>query len=617
MRHFLPVANRNREKAPATRERDPSAWLGARNAFGLPAATAGIHAAARDGLEGPARELPHRGRLEASLRRDLGGVRAFVGGSAAAASRAIGASAYATGGAVAFREEPSLHTAAHEAAHVLQQQSGVQLRNGVGAAGDRYERQADAIADAVVAGRSAARLLPAPGARVGGAGSAWAVQRKEEGAAADDKKPSEAELKKEYESLTFKRAIAGDFEGFKEMRDSLLAEFGTLAAANTYYAGVRPHQFLGFSTPVHVATMGAKLDATEKFLRAKKTVNEAGSETSWYDDVIAGNPRAGGFNIRRNRNNPKELSDHSFGWAIDIASTLNPNIKQFPAAAVLGLTGEGLFTGATEQAMRAGGSVDAMTEAAAKLRAASDTFKADFADEDSFETAMVDYLNDKLGLDIDEGDFDLDLVKAASKQGGKKGAAAFDKLVALLLDSLDDDAMDQATAEQAAEEREAIASDKEKRKAAKKAERKAEKAAKKAAKKNAKAAPAAAQSKVEGADAGGGENAAAPDQAAAAEKKKTEAKHSIAVTAAHFLVGLWNIFVSSFADQKRTKRKAPVAVGATAGTIAASGFISLDPKLIGALTGNDGGNLDWLGLAEGTKDFMHFQLKRGDRPPLK
>jgi hypothetical protein len=39
---------------------------------------------------------------------------------------------YATGNHVAFKGAPNLHTAAHEAAHVVQQRGGVQLKGGVG-----------------------------------------------------------------------------------------------------------------------------------------------------------------------------------------------------------------------------------------------------------------------------------------------------------------------------------------------------------------------------------------------------------------------------------------------------------------------------------------------------
>jgi hypothetical protein len=60
---------------------------------------------------------------------------------------------------VAFARSPDLHTAAHEAAHVVQQRGGVQLKGGVGEAGDSHERHADAVADLVVQGKSSESLL--------------------------------------------------------------------------------------------------------------------------------------------------------------------------------------------------------------------------------------------------------------------------------------------------------------------------------------------------------------------------------------------------------------------------------------------------------------------------
>lgn len=76
----------------------------------------------------PAR-LPHHDRIQASFgSHDISHVQASTGGTAAAAARTIGAQAYATGSRIAFVDaEPSIHTAAHEAAHVIQQQAGVQL----------------------------------------------------------------------------------------------------------------------------------------------------------------------------------------------------------------------------------------------------------------------------------------------------------------------------------------------------------------------------------------------------------------------------------------------------------------------------------------------------------
>jgi hypothetical protein len=135
-----------------------------------------VRAEAAAGVAGPGEALPHGDAIARSFgpAHELSSVRAHVGGAAATAAAAIGATAYATGADVAFAAPPDLHTAAHEAAHVVQQRAGVHLAGGVGADGDPYERHADAVADRVVAGESAADLLsPTGGAATTGA----AVQR--------------------------------------------------------------------------------------------------------------------------------------------------------------------------------------------------------------------------------------------------------------------------------------------------------------------------------------------------------------------------------------------------------------------------------------------------------
>ena len=121
-----------------------------------------VHALAAAGVAGAGQPLPHRERIAASFGpgHDLSHIRAAVGGPAAEAANAIGATAYATGDRVAFADAPDLHTAAHEAAHVVQQGAGVHLSGGVGRSGDPYEQHADAVADRVVSGQSAADLLP-------------------------------------------------------------------------------------------------------------------------------------------------------------------------------------------------------------------------------------------------------------------------------------------------------------------------------------------------------------------------------------------------------------------------------------------------------------------------
>ena len=138
-----------------------------------------VHQAAAAGISTPTTSLPHAGTIQALFGRahDVGSIQAHVGGPAAAACDDMGASAFATGNHVAFAGPPDLHTAAHEAAHVVQQARGVNLYGGVGAAGDAYEQHADAVADRVVAGQSAADLLAAGPS--GSGASSSAVQRDE------------------------------------------------------------------------------------------------------------------------------------------------------------------------------------------------------------------------------------------------------------------------------------------------------------------------------------------------------------------------------------------------------------------------------------------------------
>jgi hypothetical protein len=133
-----------------------TASAGASNGVGSPIRIA------QGGAAGASDPLPHLPRIQAAFgHHDVTGVRTRTGGAAAEASRELGAHAYTLGHQIGFRSAPDLHLAAHEAAHTVQQRAGVQLAGGVGQAGDRHERHADAVADAVVAGRSAVPLLDA------------------------------------------------------------------------------------------------------------------------------------------------------------------------------------------------------------------------------------------------------------------------------------------------------------------------------------------------------------------------------------------------------------------------------------------------------------------------
>lgn len=136
-----------------------------------------IHQAARAGTQTPAQGLPFAEQIQRSFGRyDVSQVQAHLGSEATATARAMQAQAFATGNHVVFAGSPSLRTAAHEAAHVVQQRGGVQLKDGVGAVSDSYEQHADAVAERVVAGRSAEDLL-APMAGAGPAVFEGPVQR--------------------------------------------------------------------------------------------------------------------------------------------------------------------------------------------------------------------------------------------------------------------------------------------------------------------------------------------------------------------------------------------------------------------------------------------------------
>ena len=135
-----------------------------------------VHQAARKGIAETGSPLPHLDVIQRAFgRHDVSEVKAHVGGAATEASAAIGAEAYATGDHVAFASTPDLHTAAHEAAHVVQQRAGVQLPNNVGQADDAYEQHADAVADRVVSGGSAEALLDSTSGQSNGSAG---VQRK-------------------------------------------------------------------------------------------------------------------------------------------------------------------------------------------------------------------------------------------------------------------------------------------------------------------------------------------------------------------------------------------------------------------------------------------------------
>lgn len=176
-----------RDKPPVTAKIEPESAFGAavknrevlgvggmlalQAAAGNRAVTGLVHEAAKMGIGGTSGKLPHLERIQQSFgRHDVTGVVAHTGAQATAGAAAMGAAAFTMGNHVAFAGTADLHTAAHEAAHAVQQRAGVQLLGGVGRVGDRYERHADAVADLVVQGRSAEGALDGPLSTSAGAG---------------------------------------------------------------------------------------------------------------------------------------------------------------------------------------------------------------------------------------------------------------------------------------------------------------------------------------------------------------------------------------------------------------------------------------------------------------
>jgi Domain of unknown function (DUF4157) len=114
---------------------------------------------ARHGVARADATLPHRELIQQSFgRHDVGSIRVQIGGPAATAADALNARAYATHERIAFATSPDVHTAAHEAAHVIQQRRG-RAPGGLGARDGYSEEHADRVADRVEAGASAEALL--------------------------------------------------------------------------------------------------------------------------------------------------------------------------------------------------------------------------------------------------------------------------------------------------------------------------------------------------------------------------------------------------------------------------------------------------------------------------
>lgn len=148
-----------------------------------------LSTAVHEGLESTGQPLDAgtRAFMEPRFGRDFSGVRLHTGSAARMGASAVSARAYTVGHNIVLGEGESAlptpegrHLLAHELTHVVQQQSGAHAASGMSVPGDAFERQANAVADAVVGGQSAQAMLTGLRPSATGAPSRPSVMRQTE-----------------------------------------------------------------------------------------------------------------------------------------------------------------------------------------------------------------------------------------------------------------------------------------------------------------------------------------------------------------------------------------------------------------------------------------------------
>ena len=202
------------------------------------------HTVAATGLQGSGRPLTHQATLQQAFgHHDISGMREHTGPGTKAALDRLGAEGFSSNGRMAFTDSPDLHTQAHEAAHGVQQAAlgnSMQLEDGIGQAGDCYERHADKVADAVVAGRDAQpvldRLAPQPTSVAASPVDVSAPVQMADSPARKKEIPAEGKSKKKKTGKPSQEEIAAmraAKEAAKEARPQKKAKEGTTKKAIT------------------------------------------------------------------------------------------------------------------------------------------------------------------------------------------------------------------------------------------------------------------------------------------------------------------------------------------------------------------------------------------------
>ncbi len=228
--------------------------------------------AAAYGVGGSSSRLPFSQTIQPLFgRHNISGIRAHVGDRAATAAEYIGAQAYASGQHIAFQKAPDLHTAAHEAAHIIQQRGGVSLQGGMGRAGDSYERHADAVADLVVQGKSAEALLDTMSGTGSASTAAPVVQRLPADQTTWAVPASSSESTYESSQVSPKAASTKSSMGFMDMLHGALDAAGMVPALGIIPDGINALIYIaegdvagaGFSAAAMVPIFGQGATATK------------------------------------------------------------------------------------------------------------------------------------------------------------------------------------------------------------------------------------------------------------------------------------------------------------------------------------------------------------------
>lgn len=229
---------------------------------GGPAGEGAVRDVATAGTSGGSEPLPYLDRIQSAFgAHDVRGVRAHTGEAAQESAGALAAEAYTYGSHTVFSKAPSLRTAAHEAAHVVQQRSGsVHLPGGIGQVGDRWERNADAVADRVVRGESAQDLLDqaaGPGQDSGGAAGAPVAQATPVVQRTPEKALEEAKFLLRYFGIKYKSHI--NWKDVKKKYRSQLQEKGVWEHIMFIYRDQPPRHNL----PLNATWADLKKQATD------------------------------------------------------------------------------------------------------------------------------------------------------------------------------------------------------------------------------------------------------------------------------------------------------------------------------------------------------------------